>query len=96
MGFRVVLGSAEMQSGSLEVAIQWEIRGPRSGSPLVTLKLPTPGFQFCASRAYEGSRADELSVPAGAHVHVLEMSDRGWWLCRYAGVGALWAVGMGV
>lgn len=47
--------------------------------------LGSTGFQFCASRAYEGSRADELSVPAGAQVHVLEMSDRGWWLCRFGG-----------
>lgn len=50
---------------------------------------PLPGSQFCASRAYESSQADELSVPAGARVRVLEMSDRGWWLCRCAGVG-LW------
>ncbi|XP_012866774.1 PREDICTED: NADPH oxidase organizer 1 [Dipodomys ordii] len=41
------------------------------------------GMQFCASRAYEGSRVDELSVPAGARVRVLETSDRGWWLCRH-------------
>ncbi|XP_008046904.1 NADPH oxidase organizer 1 [Carlito syrichta] len=51
-------------------------RGPSLGSS---------GPQFCASRAYEGNRADELSVPAGARVHVLEKSDRGWWLCRYGG-----------
>ncbi|XP_070269374.1 NADPH oxidase organizer 1 isoform X1 [Myotis yumanensis] len=47
--------------------------------------LRSSGSQFCASQAYEGSRADELSVPAGARVHVLEMSDRGWWLCRFGG-----------
>ncbi|KAM4820322.1 NADPH oxidase organizer 1 [Thomomys bottae] len=41
------------------------------------------GTQFCASLAYEGSRADELSVPEGAIVCVLETSDRGWWRCRY-------------
>ncbi|XP_013373118.1 PREDICTED: NADPH oxidase organizer 1 isoform X1 [Chinchilla lanigera] len=41
------------------------------------------GTQFCTSRAYKGTRADELSVPAGARVQVLETSDRGWWLCRY-------------
>ncbi|XP_004373446.1 NADPH oxidase organizer 1 [Trichechus manatus latirostris] len=41
------------------------------------------GAQFCASRAYKGCSADELSVPAGARVRVLETSDRGWWLCRY-------------
>nr|XP_035122498.1 NADPH oxidase organizer 1 isoform X1 [Callithrix jacchus] len=46
--------------------------------------LGSSGPQFCASRAYEGSRADELSVPAGARVHVLKTSDRGWWLCRYS------------
>ncbi|XP_010337383.1 NADPH oxidase organizer 1 isoform X2 [Saimiri boliviensis] len=45
--------------------------------------LGSSGPQFCASRAYEGSRADELSVPAGVRVHVLKTSDRGWWLCRY-------------
>ncbi|KAF6271635.1 NADPH oxidase organizer 1 [Rhinolophus ferrumequinum] len=55
-------------------------QGEEGGRP-----LRSSGFQFCASRAYEGSRADELSVPAGAHVHVLEMSDRGWWLCRFGG-----------
>nr|KAF6490405.1 NADPH oxidase organizer 1 [Molossus molossus] len=47
--------------------------------------LESNGSQFCASRAYEGSQADELSVPAGARVQVLEMSDRGWWLCRFGG-----------
>ncbi|XP_072871125.1 NADPH oxidase organizer 1 isoform X5 [Chlorocebus sabaeus] len=49
-------------------------RGPSLGSS---------GPQFCASRAYESNRADELCVPAGARVRVLEKSDRGWWLCRY-------------
>lgn len=42
------------------------------------------GKQFCATQAYEGSRTDELSVPLGARVQVLETSDRGWWLCRYS------------
>lgn len=42
------------------------------------LKCPLPGSQFCASRAYESSNADELSVPAGARADVLETSDRGW------------------
>ncbi|XP_054390512.1 NADPH oxidase organizer 1 isoform X8 [Pongo abelii] len=51
----------------------------REGGP----SLGSSGRQFCASRAYESSRADELSVPAGARVRVLETSDRGWWLCRY-------------
>ncbi|XP_036165012.1 NADPH oxidase organizer 1 isoform X3 [Myotis myotis] len=50
----------------------------------VLLRHPS-GSQFCASQAYEGCRPDELSVPAGARVHVLEMSDRGWWLCRFGG-----------
>nr|XP_006978971.1 NADPH oxidase organizer 1 [Peromyscus maniculatus bairdii] len=49
------------------------------------LALQGSGTQFCATQAYEGSRTDELSVPAGAHVRVLETSDRGWWLCRYGG-----------
>ncbi|XP_048188647.1 NADPH oxidase organizer 1 [Perognathus longimembris pacificus] len=51
------------------------------------------GTQFCASLAYESSRVDELSVPAGARVCVLETSDRGWWRCRYgARTGLLPAV----
>ncbi|XP_051686213.1 NADPH oxidase organizer 1 isoform X2 [Oryctolagus cuniculus] len=49
------------------------------------LSLGSTGPQFYAARAFEGSRADELTVPAGARVCVLEKSDRGWWLCRYAG-----------
>ncbi|XP_011817863.1 PREDICTED: NADPH oxidase organizer 1 [Colobus angolensis palliatus] len=56
----------------------------REGGP----SLGSSGPHFCASRAYESNRADELSVPAGARVRVLETSDRGWWLCRYAGAGA--------
>lgn len=55
----------------------------------VTPKHPLLGSQFCASCAYESSQADELSVPAGARVHVLKTSDRGWWLCRCVGMG-LW------
>ncbi|XP_029805968.1 NADPH oxidase organizer 1 isoform X2 [Suricata suricatta] len=47
------------------------------------------GLQFCAARAYESSREDELTVPAGARVRVLETSDRGWWLCRFAGRSGL-------
>ncbi|XP_069342394.1 NADPH oxidase organizer 1 isoform X4 [Eulemur rufifrons] len=47
--------------------------------------MGSSGPQFCASRAYESSRTDELSVPAGACVRVLETSDLGWWLCRYGG-----------
>lgn len=54
---------------------------------VTTQRLP-PGPQFCAVCAYESSRADELSVPAGARVHVLEASDRGWWLCRCVGWGS--------
>ncbi|XP_047389260.1 NADPH oxidase organizer 1 isoform X2 [Sciurus carolinensis] len=53
------------------------------------LTLGTSGAQFCALRAYEGSHDDELSVPAGARVRVLETSDRGWWLCRYGGKAGL-------
>uniref|UniRef100_A0A8C6CK26 NADPH oxidase organizer 1 n=1 Tax=Moschus moschiferus TaxID=68415 RepID=A0A8C6CK26_MOSMO len=55
-------------------------QGQDGGQP-----LGISGPQFCAVRAYESSRADELSVPAGARVHVLEASDRGWWLCRCVG-----------
>ena len=65
-------------------------QGPRSGAlaSVVTTKDPFPGSQFCASHAYESSQADELSVPAGARVHVLKTSDRGWWLCRCVGWGS--------
>ncbi|KAM9724604.1 NADPH oxidase organizer 1 isoform 2-T2 [Dama dama] len=55
-------------------------QGQGGGQP-----LGINGPQFCAVRAYESSRADELSVPAGARVRVLEASDRGWWLCRFRG-----------
>nr|XP_025130989.1 NADPH oxidase organizer 1 isoform X3 [Bubalus bubalis] len=55
-------------------------QGQDGGQP-----LGISGPQFCAVRAYESSRADELSVPAGARVHVLEACDRGWWLCRFQG-----------
>uniref|UniRef100_A0A8C0PNA7 SH3 domain-containing protein n=1 Tax=Canis lupus familiaris TaxID=9615 RepID=A0A8C0PNA7_CANLF len=51
--------------------------------------LRSSGSQFCASQAYESSHADELSVPAGARVSVLETSDRGWWLCRFRGRSGL-------
>ncbi|XP_062957145.1 NADPH oxidase organizer 1 [Cynocephalus volans] len=51
--------------------------------------LGSSGPQFCVSCAYEGTRRDELSVPAGACVRVLEMSDRGWWLCRFGGLEGL-------
>ncbi|XP_065780111.1 NADPH oxidase organizer 1 isoform X2 [Muntiacus reevesi] len=47
-------------------------QGQGGGQP-----LGISGPQFCAVRAYESSRADELSVPAGARVRVLEASDRG-------------------
>lgn len=52
-------------------------------APEVGLTEGSSGSQFCASQAYNGICADELSVPAGACVQVLETSDRGWWLCRY-------------
>ncbi|XP_051023619.1 NADPH oxidase organizer 1 [Acomys russatus] len=55
-------------------------QGQKSG-----LTLQGTGRQFCATQGYEGSCTDELSVPSGARVHVLETSDRGWWLCRYHG-----------
>ncbi|KAJ1067453.1 PREDICTED: NADPH oxidase organizer 1 isoform X1 [Capra hircus] len=59
-------------------------QGQDGGQP-----LGISGPQFCAVSAYESSRADELSVPAGARVHVLEASDRGWWLCRFRGCTGL-------
>ncbi|XP_036890372.1 NADPH oxidase organizer 1 isoform X2 [Sturnira hondurensis] len=55
-------------------------QGQDGGQP-----LESSGSQFCVSQAYEGSQVDELSVPAGARVQVLGMSDRGWWLCRFSG-----------
>uniref|UniRef100_A0A8C4L4P9 NADPH oxidase organizer 1 n=1 Tax=Equus asinus TaxID=9793 RepID=A0A8C4L4P9_EQUAS len=59
-------------------------QGRERGAP-----LGNSGSQFCASCAYESSQADELSVPAGARVHVLKTSDRGWWLCRFRGRAGL-------
>ncbi|XP_037670676.1 NADPH oxidase organizer 1 [Choloepus didactylus] len=56
--------------------------GQRQAGQEAALPPGSSGRQFCAARAYEGNRADELSVPAGARVRVLEASDRGWWLCR--------------
>ncbi|KAF6126056.1 NADPH oxidase organizer 1 [Phyllostomus discolor] len=61
------------------------MKGPRWEPLWLTPKCPLPGSQFFVSRAYDGSQVDELSVPAGARVQVLEMSDRGWWLCRFSG-----------
>ncbi|XP_075384196.1 NADPH oxidase organizer 1 [Tenrec ecaudatus] len=54
--------------------------GQEQGMP-----LGSSGPRFYISRAYEGCSPEELSAPLGAHIHVLEMSDRGWWLCRYGG-----------
>ncbi|XP_023567411.1 NADPH oxidase organizer 1 isoform X1 [Octodon degus] len=66
-------------------------------APEVGLMQECSGSQFCASRAYKGICADELSVPAGARVQVLETSDRGWWLCRYmSGILADPVCGVGV
>ncbi|KAM5227333.1 NADPH oxidase organizer 1 [Ctenodactylus gundi] len=53
---------------------------PRAQAAAMSLR--SSGAQFCTSRAYKGSRSDELSVPDGACVRVLEASDCGWWLCR--------------
>ncbi|XP_044533386.1 NADPH oxidase organizer 1 [Gracilinanus agilis] len=47
--------------------------------------IPSSGLLFWSAVAYQGSREDELSVPAGARVTVLEASERGWWRCRYRG-----------
>ncbi|XP_031801783.1 NADPH oxidase organizer 1 [Sarcophilus harrisii] len=57
---------------------------PRKGSEEPP-QIPFGGLPFCATQAYESSREDELCVPAGARVTVLEVSERGWWQCRYRG-----------
>ncbi|XP_074055098.1 NADPH oxidase organizer 1 [Macrotis lagotis] len=48
-------------------------------------QMPRSGLLFWTSGAYESSREDELSVPAGARVTLLQASERGWWRCRYRG-----------
>lgn len=64
-----------------------QVRALAPGAPQRPPNTHSAGSQFCASQAYESSHADELSVPAGARVRVLETSDRGWWLCRCKGEG---------
>ncbi|XP_004706206.1 NADPH oxidase organizer 1 [Echinops telfairi] len=54
--------------------------GQEQGMP-----LGSSGPRLYISQAYEGCSPEELSVPSGAHIHVLQTSDRGWWLCRYGG-----------
>lgn len=77
MGFRAVQGTwRQPQRKVVTLALNLT----------VTPQIPIPGRQFCATQAYDGSRPDELSVPSGACVNVLEISDRGWWLCRYSEV----------
>nr|XP_020862170.1 NADPH oxidase organizer 1 [Phascolarctos cinereus] len=51
-------------------------------------QIPCNGLPFCTTGAYESSREDELSVPAGARVTVLKQSECGWWQCRCVGMQA--------
>uniref|UniRef100_A0A5F8HF41 NADPH oxidase organizer 1 n=1 Tax=Monodelphis domestica TaxID=13616 RepID=A0A5F8HF41_MONDO len=55
---------------------------PKGGCE-ATPAIPGSGVLFWSAGAYQGSREDELSVPAGARVTVLEASECGWWRCRY-------------
>ncbi|CAL8302221.1 unnamed protein product [Lota lota] len=40
---------------------------------------------YLAVRTYSGQKPDEVSVPIGSVVSVLQMSKDGWWLVRYNG-----------
>ncbi|XP_027718920.1 NADPH oxidase organizer 1 isoform X1 [Vombatus ursinus] len=65
---------------------------PREGCEEMP-QTPCSGLPFCTTGAYVSSREDELSVPAGARVTVLQESECGWWQCRYLGrLGLLPAV----
>lgn len=41
------------------------------------------GVLYCAVRSYSTKKDDEVSVPIGSVVEVLQKSDDGWWLIRY-------------
>lgn len=45
--------------------------------------LCPPGVLYCAVRSYSTKKEDEVSVPIGSVVEVLQKSDDGWWLIRY-------------
>ncbi|XP_068161289.1 NADPH oxidase organizer 1b [Antennarius striatus] len=41
------------------------------------------GSLYCAVRSYSAKSSDEVSVPIGSVVEVLQKSDNGWWLIRF-------------
>ncbi|XP_072459798.1 NADPH oxidase organizer 1 [Notamacropus eugenii] len=59
-----------------------EEASPRQGCKEMP-QIPCSGLTFCTTEAYKSSREDELSVPTGARVTVLQESECGWWQCRY-------------
>ncbi|XP_053327498.1 NADPH oxidase organizer 1-like [Spea bombifrons] len=50
-----------------------------------TTKPFTNGMAYFAVKAFEAQNTDELSLPLGAVVEVLEQSEIGWWLIYYNG-----------
>lgn len=49
----------------------------------VNVYLPLSGMRYTATKSYKATNDDEINVPIGAVVQVLEKSDNGWWLVRY-------------
>ncbi|XP_029014946.1 NADPH oxidase organizer 1a [Betta splendens] len=43
------------------------------------------GMRYTATKSYKATNDDEINVPVGAVVQVLEKSDNGWWLVSYSG-----------
>lgn len=41
-------------------------------------------MSYTAVKSYKATKDDEITVAIGAVVEVLQKSDNGWWLVRYA------------
>ncbi|CAJ1076527.1 NADPH oxidase organizer 1a [Xyrichtys novacula] len=46
---------------------------------------PERGMLYCAVKSYKAAKDDEITVPIGSVVEVLQQSDNGWWFIRYNG-----------
>ncbi|XP_074552424.1 uncharacterized protein gid4 [Halichoeres trimaculatus] len=46
---------------------------------------PERGMLYCTVKSYKATKDDEITVPIGSVVEVLQKSDNGWWLIRYSG-----------
>ncbi|KAM9844194.1 NADPH oxidase organizer 1a [Aulostomus maculatus] len=45
--------------------------------------IPERGMFYTAVKSYKAANVDEITVPIGAVVEVLQKSENGWWLVRY-------------